>query len=211
VPHLLTYVHSNHLHFLPSTLLTCDYLHNTHLFTSGTKPVSMQQLIHSREFLGSVSIRSAQITVTHSVLWSQLPTKSQWDRALFLAIGIVLLIGELQMGWKYVINHVSNSENTCSHEQEICYWIPAISFQTLWTYKWERYSSSFKHLFLELASHTRSATREITAIEKSTTLHNMHNTWGYRHKTLKPATVTRITSQTLKLQSLGIEKANTAH
>jgi hypothetical protein len=47
--------------------------------------------------------------------------------------------------------------------------------------------------------------------EKSTTLHNMHNTWGYRHKTLKPATVTRITAQTLKLQSLGIEKANTAH
>jgi hypothetical protein len=57
----------------------------------------------------------------------------------------------------------------------------------------------------------QSATREITAIEKSTTLHNMHNTWGYRHRTLKPAMVTRITAQTLKLHSLGIEKANTAH
>jgi hypothetical protein len=122
--------------------------------TSGTKTVSMQQLIHSRSLRVSF-YHAALITVTHSVPWSQLPTKSQWYRALFLAKGIVLLIGELQMGWKYVINQVNNSENTCSHEQEICYWIPAMSFQTLWTYRWERYSSPFKHLLLELVSHTK--------------------------------------------------------
>lgn len=60
------------------------------------------------------------------LLWSQLHKvcrhhsrlmKSCWhSRPCFLLQGLLLSIGELQVIWKYVVNHVRNSGNTCSHK-----------------------------------------------------------------------------------------------
>ncbi len=45
--------------------------------------------------------------------------ESHWHRALFLAAGKHLLsIGELQVRWKCIVNHVRNSKNTCSHKEK---------------------------------------------------------------------------------------------
>jgi hypothetical protein len=43
--------------------------------------------------------------------------ESHWHRALFLVVGTVTLLSirELQLCWKYVVFHVKNYGNTCSH------------------------------------------------------------------------------------------------
>jgi hypothetical protein len=43
--------------------------------------------------------------------------ESHWYRVLFLQ-GQSLSIGELQVWWKYAINHARNSGNTCSRENK---------------------------------------------------------------------------------------------
>jgi DNA polymerase III delta prime subunit len=56
-----------------------------------------------------------------SVLWSQQPNGNLEATVIgtcFLLHGQSLSIGEFQVHWKYVISHVRNSGNPCSHEKK---------------------------------------------------------------------------------------------
>jgi len=79
----------------------------------------------------SIGLLLSEIDI-HNVLWSQQPNGKPLMEGLVSPYvdSQSLSIWELQVCWKYVINHVRNSGNTCSHEKKdkchtVCWaWVP---------------------------------------------------------------------------------------
>ncbi len=133
------YVHKTWTENIQARVVTPSSLCSSsiHLYEFLPGPPNLVALRFSRSMPGADEMdRFHQVrccckeSLSTVLLWSQLQTQtvccccdhssemeSHWHRALFLVVGTVtsLSIRELQLCWKYVVFHVKNSGNTCSH------------------------------------------------------------------------------------------------